>query len=128
MIRVWLLVALVACSKTPRTSHEETPRPHDAQALVAPADAMLVDATVVDATVVDAATVDAAARPDAAVKPRPKLGKLGDICAKGSRAMNLDEGPMSRPVVTCGPGLICCYPCGIQGCDSVCKKTCPAVP
>ena len=69
-------------------------------------------------------------RPDAGTKSAPKLGKLGDICAYGTRRRGPDDdgvGP-SRPALQCEKGLICCYPCGIQGCDSVCKKTCPAVP
>ena len=126
MIRVWLvaLAALVACSKTPRTSHEEAPvtRPLDAPAM--PAMPAMIDAAPLDAPVL----VDAAVPPaDAAVKMGPKLGKLGDVCARGSRG-NRDEGSVSRPVLKCGPGLQCCYPCGIPGCDSVCKKACPRVP
>jgi hypothetical protein len=143
VIRVWslaalaalaLLVALVACSKAPRTSHEEAPvtppvtRPIDAPAMIdaAPSDApAMIDArAMIDAPVV----VDAAVPPaDAAVKKGGKLGKLGDVCARGSRG-NRDEGSVSRPVLTCGAGLRCCYPCGVPGCDSVCKKTCPRVP
>jgi hypothetical protein len=127
-------------------SHEEAPRSHDAQMMVVPLDAPVVvplDAAVVvpldapvvvplDAAVVaplDARRVDAQPPVDAGVvKKQPKVGKLGDVCAKGSRSQDLDDGPTSRPVLTCGPGLMCCYPCGIPGCDSVCKKTCPAVP
>jgi hypothetical protein len=126
VIRVWLvaLLALVACSKAPRTSHEEAPVPRPIDAQVAPLDAPVIDAQVIDASV----AVDAAVPPaDAAMKKGPKLGKLGDVCARGARG-NRDEGSVSRPVLTCGPGLQCCYPCGIPGCDSVCKKSCPRVP
>jgi hypothetical protein len=35
----------------------------------------------------------------------------GDVCTPGE----------SEP---CGPGLSCCYPCGIEGCDFRCEPTC----
>lgn len=91
-------------------------------------DAPLADAAT-DAAV-DAMPADAAVPPaDAAVKQGPKLGKLGDTCAYGMGRGNIEEMTRKRPPLPkCGPGLICCYPCGIQGCDSICKKTCPAVP
>jgi hypothetical protein len=139
VIRVALIVSLVlGCSKAPR-SHEDAPasRPLDAQSMAAPPvdAAPLIDGNV-DTRVVDAGRVDKP-RPDAGTKSSlvdagtkssPKLGKLGDVCARGSRGRDLDEPSISKPVLECEPGLMCCYPCGIPGCDSVCKKTCPAVP
>jgi hypothetical protein len=47
---------------------------------------------------------------------KPAVGKVGDVCDVGSRHKDAAE----RPVVECGPGLNCCYPCGIDGCDSTC--------
>lgn len=37
----------------------------------------------------------------------------GDVCGDTVQA-------------TCGPGLSCCYPCGIPGCDNVCTLSCDA--
>jgi hypothetical protein len=58
-----------------------------------------------------------AATPDAtqAATASPGLGKHGEVCAIGSRHARSNLKP-----VTCGPDLSCCYPCGIDGCDSVC--------
>lgn len=51
---------------------------------------------------------------------KPAIGKAGDVCHVGRQ----HEG--SRVAVDCGPGLNCCYPCGIDGCDSVCMAgDCP---
>jgi hypothetical protein len=71
-----------------------------------------LDAAAFDAPV----PVDAARSPDAAVRAAKHLGTHGQICALGSRH---PEDASVTPV-ECGPGLQCCYPCGIQGCDSVC--------
>ena len=43
------------------------------------------------------------------------VGKEGDVCHVGRQ----HEG--NAVAVECGPGLNCCYPCGIDGCDSVCR-------
>ena len=45
------------------------------------------------------------------------LGKHGDVCSYGERH---PQGERLPAPAECGPGLQCCYPCGIQGCDSVC--------
>lgn len=56
----------------------------------------------------------------AADTAKPATGKQGDVCAIGRE----HEG--SAVAVTCGPGFNCCYPCGIDGCDSVCMAgECP---
>jgi hypothetical protein len=46
-------------------------------------------------------------------------GGEGAICAVG--AQNQDPNAQA---VACAEGLECCYPCGIEGCDSVCMKDC----
>ena len=53
---------------------------------------------------------------------RPR-GKQGDVCAVG-----LAEGGPTTTVHACGRNLSCCYPCGIDGCNSVCAtaKECEA--
>jgi hypothetical protein len=99
--------------------HVDKPRPD------AGTKSSLVDAGT-KSSLVDAGTKSSPG--DAGTKSSPKLGKLGDVCARGSRGRDLDEPSISKPVLECEPGLMCCYPCGIPGCDSVCKKTCPAVP
>lgn len=120
-----LLALVTACRHAP---------PPSAAPEVSRDDATLIDGAVatIDASVdvVDAApdVVDAGARVDARAKvvapPRPTLtdddegapvGKHGDVCRRGERHLG-DPGR----VVSCGPGLSCCYPCGIQGCDWVC--------
>ena len=48
------------------------------------------------------------------------VGKAGDVCHIGRQHAG------SAVAVDCGPGLNCCYPCGIDGCDSVCMAgDCP---
>ncbi len=37
----------------------------------------------------------------------------------------LQEGdPCGGDLGECGPGLSCCYPCGVEGCEDVCMPTC----
>jgi hypothetical protein len=51
---------------------------------------------------------------------KPATGKAGDVCAVG------DQHVGEKIAVDCGPGFNCCYPCGIDGCDSVCMAgDCP---
>ena len=52
----------------------------------------------------------------AAVTP----GGEGTICRAGEHR-GPDNPVEARP---CEEGLQCCYPCGIQGCDSVCMADC----
>lgn len=47
----------------------------------------------------------------------PGAGNQGAVCAYGRR--HVADAPVEPPAV-CGAGLQCCYPCGIDGCDSVC--------
>lgn len=42
-------------------------------------------------------------------------GSQGATCAWGHREPHPDT-----PLAACQSGLSCCYPCGIDGCDSVC--------
>lgn len=48
-----------------------------------------------------------------------EVGGPGTICRLGR--MSEDS---TREVHACGPGLSCCYPCGVEGCDSVCMEDC----
>jgi hypothetical protein len=50
------------------------------------------------------------------------------VCAVGNRT-----DPATVKVEPCADGLSCCYPCGIDGCDSVCMDVsqtgeCPMYP
>ena len=54
---------------------------------------------------------------DALVDAGVKLGKRGDVCRWNVPHQNTGGPPYP---VKCGPGLNCCYPCGIQGCDFTC--------
>jgi hypothetical protein len=46
-------------------------------------------------------------------------GGVGSVCALGR--LEPDREVVVGP---CAEGLQCCYPCGIQGCDSVCMVDC----
>lgn len=41
----------------------------------------------------------------------------GAVCGLGGRHEHASDAPAP---VECSAGLQCCYPCGIDGCDSVC--------
>jgi hypothetical protein len=60
-----------------------------------------------------ARSTDHARGPDGAATD----GSEGAVCAWGERS---DAPRRSTPLASCQPGLSCCYPCGIAGCDSVC--------
>ena len=111
MVRSLALAALVAACSSPAHPKDAvvgSPTPVEKPAAV-PVDAVvLVDATVLVDAAVDAAPPDA---------PTKKLGKHGAICRLGVPHLNAGGGPAP---VECGPGLHCCYPCGIQGCDFTC--------
>ncbi|MFL5319212.1 MAG: hypothetical protein ACJ790_06110 [Myxococcaceae bacterium] len=47
----------------------------------------------------------------------PKLLGHGEVCAYGRRHPQSLQGQSPGE---CGEGLFCCYPCGVDGCDSVC--------
>lgn len=61
-----------------------------------------------DSAKIDAADGDAGAATDAGP---PAFGQEGAVC-------NAADTP------PCDPSLKCCYPCGIPGCKSICKKPC----
>jgi hypothetical protein len=74
----------------------------------------------------DAAAVARVARPRFAwpwpERPPPPGGK-GAICRYGRMGGGFDVlNPHEAP--PCARGLRCCYPCGIQGCNSVCMSWC----
>ena len=54
----------------------------------------------------------------------PGDGRAGSVCRWGERH------PFGGPVAHCKEGLLCCYPCGIRGCDWTCTEglMCPAYP
>jgi hypothetical protein len=47
---------------------------------------------------------------------------VGEVCQAGEL---FDAGTAPRP---CEPGLVCCYPCGIAGCDFRCIEPCTPGP
>lgn len=50
----------------------------------------------------------------------PPVGGEGAVCRAGR-----NQPPDATVVVhACAEGLQCCYPCGIEGCDSVCMADC----
>lgn len=55
-------------------------------------------------------------------------GSEGAVCGWG----NQHDGESLPEPDGCDPGLTCCYPCGIDGCDSVCEDVphgdCPELP
>ena len=58
--------------------------------------------------------------------PGPKTdGTEGAVCGWGHRNTERHDAPAA-----CQAGLQCCYPCGIDGCDSVCEAVtdCPELP
>ncbi len=73
-------------------------------------DAATEDALVVDASAEDAGAEDAAVVEDAGSEDAGAFLSLGDHC--------------SGSAIPCGPGLSCCYPCGIPGCMNECTVTC----
>lgn len=92
MTRV-LLVALIACSSSAKPA-APLPPANDQPTPEPPADST-------------------AAPPES---PR-QHSSYGKMCQLG----NDREGPPpTTPLVTCGPGLSCCYPCGDKGCDYTC--------
>jgi hypothetical protein len=60
--------------------------------------------------------VDAQPSVDAMPQPlpdaMPQAAALGDLCGQDAEGL------------TCGEGLACCYPCGIQGCEFTCTQAC----
>lgn len=54
-------------------------------------------------------------------RPRGKLAREREVCAVGTRNQYRVYPVFARP---CAPGLQCCYPCGIPGCDSICMAAC----
>jgi hypothetical protein len=105
IVRRLLLLALFACHRPapPAQAHR------DAAADARISDAAPIDAAPVDAPL-DARTIDAGPRP----------AREGEVCKKGRGSL--------APERPCEHGLHCCYPCGIQGCDFVCKPVCISAP
>lgn len=69
-----------------------------------------------------------AAAPDAAPLAKHD-GTAGAVCGWGEE--HTDDRSLPAPG-ECQPGLTCCYPCGIEGCDDVCMDVhgggCPKIP
>lgn len=117
-MRTLLLLALLAgacSSRQPSTPPPPAPAAHPS----APADAR-ADAPAT-------APPDAPSAPpptDAAVPPdamRPvDAGVLDKTYGKTCKLGERHEHDKSRKVITCGGGLVCCYPCGVRGCDNTC--------
>lgn len=74
-------------------------------------------------------TIDAASAPDAGVGADGAAMDAGGVDARslgnGAVCVSADGGPIDG---VCGTGLVCCYPCGIPGCDSVCQAPCDGGP
>jgi hypothetical protein len=56
-------------------------------------------------------------------------GTAGAVCYWGHERSDTSSLPTPAE---CQPGLTCCYPCGIDGCDDVCMDVhgggCPKIP
>ncbi len=136
MLGLSALSALAACrggvapAPTPDAARDVTTAVEDASVAVDAARLVEVppDASEAGARTDAGADAGADARPKVvAVVPTGKasaaademgpMGKRGDVCQRGERSRGAGA---SGPVYSCGPGLSCCYPCGIQGCDWVC--------
>lgn len=114
-----LVFVLAACSSAPGPGPARDDVPL-APPPVAPAPRDPPPAPADAAVVVDAAAPPADAAPARVRRPPRPRNNHGAICQLGERRRSSpDPGRLPR-VETCGPGLECCYPCGIQGCDWVC--------
>lgn len=115
MMRSLVLAALVAACSSPAHSSDAVGSATPAR--TPPRDAANLADAAVDAGVLHDAGVphDAGVLVDAA--PAKKLGKHGAVCRWNVPHQRAGGGPAP---VECGPGLHCCYPCGIQGCDFTC--------
>jgi hypothetical protein len=104
------LLVLVACGHDDLRAEEPAPSP------AKPVDAAPVAADAGPA--IDAVAALDAALPIDAGKPAKRLGKHNEVCKTGMPRDRPLEG--GKVVLECGPGLQCCYPCGIAGCAWVC--------
>jgi len=109
MLRVLSLLFVVACA----SGRTAPPAKRGSDAAVA-------GAHVIDAASIDAAPVDAPA--DAPIDAGPRLLHEGEVCRKGGPRGALEKER------ACEHGLHCCHPCGIQGCDHICKRVCINAP
>lgn len=55
---------------------------------------------------------------------RGHYAKQGQICRVGRRFLRGSGALNPHQARPCAPGLKCCYPCGVPGCNSVCLKDC----
>lgn len=58
---------------------------------------------------------------------------LGCGASAAPPATPVAEGRACTLDTDCAPGLACCYPCGVEGCENVCMHVepgsgCPAIP
>jgi len=50
----------------------------------------------------------------------PSFPNCWGVCVKSSGGVGDPCGPSLASSPDCNPGLLCCYPCGVAGCDNVC--------
>ena len=55
---------------------------------------------------------------------RGHYARQGQICRVGRRFLRGSGALNPHLARPCAPGLKCCYPCGVPGCNSVCLKDC----
>ncbi len=118
------LAALALCFAFVGCGNSGSPDAASAQDAAAPLDLEAIDAAAVadSAAVADlSATGDLATMADAAslhdllttdAAPDGGLPQVGDNCGQSANGRE------------CAPGLACCYPCGIQGCNFQCTVAC----
>lgn len=53
-------------------------------------------------------------------------GAAANVAGEGGAPPDERLGTVCESADACGPKLACCYPCGVQGCDSVCQVPCKA--
>lgn len=109
-----VLLAMASACSSPRRQPAPLPAEPTGPSTAPQGRGASADANL-DAAFADATQADAALLPDAAVVVRDKT--YGEVCKLGWRSK--EQSPRKK-TVTCGVGLSCCYPCGVDGCDFTC--------
>lgn len=120
-MRTLLLLALLAgacSSRQPSTPPPLPAEPDPSMPRAVPSDAPADTPATAPPDAPLAAPTDAAVPPDAML--RLDAGVLDKTYGKTCKLGERHQHDRSRKVVKCGGGLVCCYPCGVRGCDNTC--------